>query len=102
MTTGFTPYFWMAPGWGAWLELTPDTSHAALVAVAGRLCREFGGVVTERLDGTGDSKEYWWVRVSGATLLLMRKPPGVGAGLAADPRDVELLIRLGRAWGVGK
>jgi hypothetical protein len=102
MNAVFVPYLWMGRGWSAWLELTPDASHAALVAVAERLCREFGGVVTERYpEGAAeDNKEYWWISVSGTRLMLMRKPPQVPVGLSAEPRDVELLLRIAQTWGV--
>ena len=32
--------------------------------------------------------------------MLMRKPPQVPVGVSAGPDGVELLIRVGRAWGV--
>jgi hypothetical protein len=102
MNADFVPYVWMGRGWSGSLELTRDTSHAALVAVAERLCREFGGVVTERSpEGAAEGyKEYWWVSVSGARLLLMRKPPQVPVGLSAEPEHVEVLLGIARAWGV--
>jgi hypothetical protein len=72
------------------------------VAVAERLCREFGGVVTERYpEGAAEAdKEYWWISVSGGRLMLMRKPPQIPVGLSAEPRDVELLLRIAQTWGV--
>jgi hypothetical protein len=98
----FVPYLWMGCGGTAWLELPPDASHAALVAVADRLCREFDGVVTERYPehAADDSKEYWWIRVSGAKLLLMRKPPRIPVGLSAEQEDIALLVRIAQRWGV--
>jgi hypothetical protein len=102
-STGCTPYLWMGPGWSAWLELPPDASHTALVAVAERICREFGGVVVERYPEQAEEhgKEYWWVDVSGIRLMLMRKPPGMPVGVSAASDGVDLLIRIASAFGIG-
>jgi hypothetical protein len=83
--------------------MPPDASHAALVAVAERLCREFGGVVVERYpeQAQEDSKEYWWVDVSGVRLMLMRKPPGIPVGISAPSDGVDILIRIASAFGAG-
>ena len=102
MAADMVPCLWMGPGGWVTLELPPDASHAALVLVAERLCRDFGGVVTERYPerASDEGKEYWWLDVSGVRLMLMRKPPQVPVGVSAGPDGVELLIRVGRAWGV--
>jgi len=96
-----TPYLWMGPGWSAWLEMPPDASHAALVAVAERICRDFGGVVIERYPEQAEenSKEYWWVDVSGVKLMLMRKPPAIPVGISAPSEGVDVLIRLASTFG---
>lgn len=73
------PHFWMGlagrGGWNAWLEFPAGaTSHAALVEVAERLCRDFGAVVIERYPEvpSDDDKEDWRLGVGSATLMLMR------------------------------
>ncbi len=102
MAVNSEPYFWMGPGRGgrnAWLEFPAATSHAALVEVAERLRRDFGAVVIERFPegATEDSREYWWLRIDSATLMLMRNN---SVGLSVESGDVGLLVQIGRAWGV--
>jgi hypothetical protein len=94
-----TPYIWTGPGWCATLEMN-DISHAALVAAADRLCREFGAVVVERYPEEG--KEYWWVAAGGVTVMLMRKPPGIPLGLSVGPEGTELILRIAQAWGINR
>ncbi len=93
----------LGPRGGAWLEFDPESGREEFLRVAERLCGEFGGVVTERFGGEGaEDKEYWWIEVEEASLLLMRKPGasgGSGPGLGAAPGDVELLRRIGTAFG---
>jgi hypothetical protein len=101
------PYLWMGGsrrgGWNAWLEYPAGvTSHADLVEVAERLRRDFGAVIIEQYPErpSDDSKEYLWLRIGSATLMLMRKPPHCPVGLCVESGDVGLLVRIGRAWGV--
>ena len=78
------------------------TSHAALVEVAERLRRNFGAVATERYPEipSDDDKEYCWLQVGSATLMLMRKPPDCPVGLCVESGDIGLLVRIARALGV--
>ena len=89
------PYLWMGPKGALWLEFTLDDSRETFLALAGRLGREFGAVVTERYGGQGnEDKEYWWLDVEGSSLLLMRKA-GLGTALGGSvPEDVASLARL--------
>jgi hypothetical protein len=77
-------------------------SHWALVQIAERLCRDFGAVVTERYPEPhfDEGKEYWWLQIGSATLMVMRKPPDCPVGLTVTDGDIELLVRIGRTWGV--
>jgi len=93
------PHIWLGPGWYAWLEFGPDHTHAALQQVAERLQREFGAVVVEAMPSVADEhKEYVWLQIDHARLLLMRKV-GCGVGLNAQYPDVPLLLRIGEAYG---
>lgn len=93
------PYVWVGPGWGAWLEFGPDHSRGAFLRVAERLRNEFGAVEVEALPNeTDDGKEYLWLRIEDAQLLLMRKA-GCGVGLSAEYPDLPLLLRIGSAFG---
>ena len=96
------PYLWMGPQWSVTLELPPDASHSALVAVADRLCREFCGIVLERYpeQASEDGKEYWFIEASGVRLMVMRKPPRIPVGISSGRDGVDLLIRIAKAWGV--
>jgi hypothetical protein len=107
MATVDGPYLWMGrglrSGWNAWLEYPAGaTSHADLVEVADRLNRDFGAVVIERLPESPreEGKEYWRLRVGSDVLMLMRKPPGMPVGLCVESGNVELLVRIGREWGI--
>ena len=92
------PYLWMGPRGALWLELTLDGRREPFLSIRERLCREFGGVITERrLEGSGD-KEYTWIDVEGSSLLLMRKV-GLGTALGGEaPGDLDVLLRLARAF----
>lgn len=69
----------------------------ALVEVAAWLGREFGAVVTERYGGSQEwAKEYWWLRIAGAELLLLRKD---GLSLGGDRRHNDLVVSIARAFG---
>jgi hypothetical protein len=93
------PYVWLGPGRAAWLEFGPDHSRAAFLRVAERLRNEFGAVEAEALASEAeDGKEYLWLRINGAQLLLMRKA-GCGVGLSAERPDLPLLLRIGAAFG---
>ena len=95
-----SPYIWLGPGWHAWLEFGPDHSPEAFRRVADGLRIEFGAVVLEAMPNPAvDGKEYLWLQVGGARLLLMRKL-GCGVGLNAEYPDVPLLLRIGAAFGV--
>ena len=80
--------------------------HAALVATAERLARDYGAEVTKLRGFPEGSKEYWWLRLAReapegrdeATLLLMRKE-GLGVSLAGGRRDNELVLRIADDWG---
>jgi hypothetical protein len=93
------PYIWLGPRWGAWLEFGADHSHAAFQRVADWLQAELGAVVVEALPSQDDdAKEYLWMQVGQARLLLMRKV-GCGVGLGAERPDIPLLLRIGTAFG---
>ena len=93
------PYLWMGPRGALWLEITADGRREPFLAIRERLCREFGGVVTERLLEGSSDKEYTWIDVEGSSLLLMRKV-GLGTALGGEaPRDLDVLLRLARAYG---
>jgi hypothetical protein len=97
MTT--SPYVWLGPRWSAWLEFGPDHTSAAFQQVADRLRDEFGAVETEALPNPTDiGKEYQWLQVGSARLLLMRNDR-CGVGLNAAYPDVPLLLRIGTAFG---
>ena len=93
------PYLWLGPKGALWLEITLDDSREAFLALADRLCRDYGGTVTERvLEGSAD-KEYWYLDLSGSSLLLMRKT-GLGTALGGKaPGDRECLERIAGAFG---
>jgi hypothetical protein len=92
-------YVWLGPRWGAWLEFGPDGSHAAFRRLAARLRDEFGAVAVEALPNPADDgKEYLWLQVGGARLLLMRNGWG-GVGLGANYPDVPQLLRIAAAFG---
>ncbi len=94
-----TPYIWLGPRWSAWLEFGPDHSRGAFLRVADRLRGEFGAVVVEALPAPAeDAKEYSWMQVGQARLLLMRKV-GCGVGLGADFPDIPLLLHIGAVFG---
>jgi len=87
----------MGPKGALWLELTLGDSHESFAALSDRLCREFGAVLTERMDGR--DKEYRWLDFEGTSLLLMRKV-SLGTALGGRaPEDVALLLRLAEAFG---
>jgi hypothetical protein len=93
------PYIWLGPRWHAWLEFGRDHSHGAFQRVADRLQSEFGAVVVEALPSLADdAKEYLWMQVGRARLLLMRKV-GCGVGLSAEYPDIPLLLRIGEGFG---
>jgi hypothetical protein len=93
------PYIWLGPRWDAWLEFGPDNTRAAFERVAHRLQSEFGATVVEALPNPAeDAKEYLWVQVGQARLLLMRQV-GCGVGLSAAYPDLPLLLRIGAAFG---
>ena len=88
---------------------------ADMVGVVERLQRDFDVVVTRRFPEPGrdfdavatdryppfsweDSKEYWFLLIGSSEALLMRKPPAFPIALGTD--DVDLLLRIGRMWGV--
>lgn len=93
------PYVWLGPGWGAWLEFGPDHSRGAFLAVAERLRNACGAVEVEAMPNPDeDGKEYLWLRIDDARLLLMRTT-GCGVGLSAECADLPLLLRIGAAFG---
>jgi hypothetical protein len=99
MSEVVAPYVWLGPGWGGWLEFGPDSSRGAFLGVAERLRNEFGAVEVEALPSEADEgKEYLWLRIKDARLLLMRKA-GCGVGLNAEYSDLPLLLRIGAAFG---
>lgn len=82
--------------WVACLSFDRD-DRQALAAVAAWLGRELGAVVTERYGGPEPwAKEYWWARVAGADLLLIRKD---GLSLGGERRHNELVVSIARAFG---
>ena len=96
------PYLWLGPRGALWLELTLDDSRETFRSLCDRLCGEFGGVVTERgLEGNWN-KEYRWLDVHGSSLLLMRKT-SLGTALGGQaPRDLDVLLRISKAFGARK
>src|SRR5688572_2200569 len=92
------PYLWMGPRWGAWLEFGSSCDHEEFLSIADKVCRDFDGVVTERMGSGDDDKEYWWIDVAGANLLLMYKHQ-LGSGLSAEQQDIKLLETIGQSYG---
>lgn len=93
------PHVWLGPGWGAWPEFGPDHTRGAFLRVAERLREEFGAVEVEALPNEAeDGKEYLWLRIDAARLLLTRKA-GCGVGHSAEYDDLPLLLRIGAAFG---
>lgn len=99
MANAALPYIWLGPGWDAWLEFGPDNCRAAFERVAQRLQNDFGANIVEAMPNPAeDGKEYWWLQVGEARLLLMRKAD-CGVGLSAVYPDLPLLLRIGAAYG---
>ena len=94
-----TPYFWLGPGWSAWLEFGPDNRHATFMAIGRRIASELGGRLEEYLPNpSDDGKEYAKIIVGDACLLLMRKAH-LGIALHAEYRDLPLLLRIAPHYG---
>ena len=99
MADATLPYIWLGPAWNAWLEFGPDNSRAVFERVAQRLQNEFGAAIVEAMPNPAeDGKEYLWLQVGAARLLLMRKA-GCGVGLSAAYPDLPLLLRIGTTFG---
>lgn len=99
MAGASTPYIWLGPRWSAWLEFGPDNSREVFQRVADRFRDEIGAVVVDSLPApVEDAKEYSWMQVGQARLLLMRKV-GCGVGLSADYADIPLLLHIGAVFG---
>ncbi|MFO0970601.1 MAG: hypothetical protein U0793_34110 [Gemmataceae bacterium] len=102
MANAVGPYIWLGPRWDAWLEFGPENSRARFEAIARRLKEEFGATVLEALPNPAeDGKEYVWLQVGRAAMLLMRKA-GCGVGLSAGYRDLPELLRIGAAFGASR
>jgi hypothetical protein len=90
-----TPYLSLGPRGYAWLEWGPECGRDGFEQIRCRLRDEFGAVTFDSL-GFG-SKEYHWLRMEEAELLLMWKDtlgPGLGTELAGLPH----LLRVAKAF----
>ena len=98
------PYLWMGRGFGVWLELTSDDSHASFHDLARQLCAEFDGTIVEQYPpGIHDGeKEYWTLFLDGKNYLLMRLC-GTGTALGCNGGDhIRELVQIATRLGVRK